>query len=250
MLEKIIDNKHISITSCQDVSDIILPCLKPHGVTVFNYYRIYFDRRVIRLSTDAAWTKHYFQKGYLEKLTLPDSYLTNKINYYIWMIDDCHEMLLDAALNFNTSNGITIAEINKDYIEYFCFASTKDNSRIINTFYLNNLEALRDYSYLFKDKASKIIQESLKSPIVLSNLNVCKANLKPENSSRRLLSNRQRSCANFLLEGYTCKMISEKLNLSPRTIEFYISNLKKKLSCHNKAELILKLNNLANQNKI
>lgn len=101
--------RHPSITKCQDVSEIILPLLNKHGITVFNYYK-YCDDGMIRLSTHRAWTEHYFNKGYPSIHTVPSTYLQKKLNYFIWVIDDCPQILRDAAFNFNISNGISIAK--------------------------------------------------------------------------------------------------------------------------------------------
>lgn len=56
-----------------------------------------------------------------------------------------------------------------------------------------------------------------------------------------ILSRQQNACANLLMEGMTNKQIAMQLGLSPRTVEAYINNLKLKLSCKNKMELIAKL---------
>lgn len=51
------------------------------------------------------------------------------------------------------------------------------------------------------------------------------------------LSKRQAECL-LLLRFYTQKGIAEVLNLSPRTVESYFANLREKLNCKNKFELI------------
>ncbi len=42
----------------------------------------------------------------------------------------------------------------------------------------------------------------------------------------------------FLLRGNTIAEVAEVLDLSRRTIEFYLKNMKSKLNCHSKSELI------------
>lgn len=55
------------------------------------------------------------------------------------------------------------------------------------------------------------------------------------------LSHRQLQCAELLVRGKSCKEIAESLSLSPRTVEAYLVNIRIKMSCKNKAELIFKL---------
>ncbi len=127
-----LNQNHISLSSCESIAEIMLPQLKKHGITVFNYYRVYFNGSMIRFSTDRAWSEHYFKKNYLSTVNPPQSYLTKPVNYFIWLLEDCPEMLLDAAINFDTANGISIAERHDEYVDYFCFATTRNNKSIIN----------------------------------------------------------------------------------------------------------------------
>lgn len=55
------------------------------------------------------------------------------------------------------------------------------------------------------------------------------------------LSKRELDCVKLLLSGLTSKEIGSHLNLSYRTIEDYISSLKRKFNARNKSDLIVKL---------
>jgi len=63
------------------------------------------------------------------------------------------------------------------------------------------------------------------------------ATIKPANPVR--LSAREQQCLHHLLKGKTAKWIAEKLGLSKRTIEFYFENIKSKMGCENKSELLI-----------
>lgn len=58
------------------------------------------------------------------------------------------------------------------------------------------------------------------------------------------LTERQHQCAELLLQGKTAREIAELMGLSRRTIEYYLCNIKSKLECKNKVELILAISNL------
>ena len=55
---------------------------------------------------------------------------------------------------------------------------------------------------------------------------------------------RQIECCQLLLNGNTAKQIAGLLGLSSRTVEYYFGNIRTKLQCNNKAELIAKLTQL------
>lgn len=52
------------------------------------------------------------------------------------------------------------------------------------------------------------------------------------------LTPRERDCLCALASGRTVKTVARELNLSHRTVEFYLKNLKAKFGCANKGELL------------
>lgn len=61
-----------------------------------------------------------------------------------------------------------------------------------------------------------------------------------ENSNQIELSNREAECLDYLLRGKTSKEIAYVTKLSVRTIEGYLTNIKRKLKCYSKSALISK----------
>lgn len=51
-------------------------------------------------------------------------------------------------------------------------------------------------------------------------------------------TNRETECIAHLLKGKTIKATAHALGLSPRTVEFYLNNMKQKLGCNTKSKLV------------
>lgn len=55
------------------------------------------------------------------------------------------------------------------------------------------------------------------------------------------VSTRELQCIFYLLNGDTAKKIAENMSITPKTAESYLENIKIKLNCHTKSELIRKI---------
>lgn len=51
-------------------------------------------------------------------------------------------------------------------------------------------------------------------------------------------TDRERDCLRYTVRGYSAKQVASILHLSPRTVEEYLNNIKRKLNIHSKSELI------------
>ncbi len=61
-----------------------------------------------------------------------------------------------------------------------------------------------------------------------------------KHNDRNELTERQLDCVYYLVKGMTFKQIGKELNLSPRTVEHYIENIKVKFDCFSRFDLITK----------
>lgn len=232
---------HLALTSSSTVADMMLPHLLRHGIKVFHFNRHYEDGSLIRLSTDAKWNENYFAKGYVNKRKkVPAEYLTKSVNYFVWLTKDWPEMLTDAAVNFDIANGISIVEKCNGYIDNFCFGSTVSNTSIVN-FYLNNLDLLQRYGCDFRDRAYQLFNSYEKQKIIIPESKIVIPSVHCTDIEIAKLSDREKQCVVLLISGKRIKEIAIELGLSPRTIESYLNNLKVKLNCRDKVELVIKL---------
>ncbi|STX51710.1 transcriptional regulator LuxR [Legionella busanensis] len=59
----------------------------------------------------------------------------------------------------------------------------------------------------------------------------------------------QKKCLKYVIQGLSAKEIAKKMDLSHRTIEYYLQILRRKLACRNKAELIIKASRFLQTNE-
>jgi DNA-binding CsgD family transcriptional regulator len=163
---------------------------------------------------------------------------------------------------FNLGHPLFLFERYIGYFDLFLFFSTTNNESIIN-FYINNIDVLEKFGQFFKEKAAKLIIaanaqkiiiptdmrpnfKGLTDPITLAQLDKQKflgqLNVKRYQLSGKYqhvsLTARELECIKCLATGYTAKETANFLRLSIRTIETYISNIKVKLDCHRKSQII------------
>jgi DNA-binding CsgD family transcriptional regulator len=60
----------------------------------------------------------------------------------------------------------------------------------------------------------------------------------PQDLGIASLSRRELECFNYMGRGYTIKATAKQLNLSPRTVEQYLRNIKMKVRRHSKTQLV------------
>ena len=65
-----------------------------------------------------------------------------------------------------------------------------------------------------------------------------KTDAEGERDSLQLLTDRERETLKLIAEGHTAREIAEVLVVSPKTVEWYKTNLMRKLNLHNTADLI------------
>lgn len=248
-----ISSNHPFITTAQDVSEIAKP-LRKLGITYFTYTKTYLTGERIYLGSVANELEGYLkQKWYLSGNTecSPKQY---KPQMVLWETLP-NQAIFDAnARAWNIDHGMFMIKPHEAYNEYFAFATTKGNQGIVNT-YLTNMDVLENFTKYFQEKADPVLQLAEKNKLLLpfnnSGLTIpddCNSAMAVRNilslsshADNKTLTKRQLECCSLLIAGKKAREISDALGLSVRTVEYYLDNVKLKLKCNNKAELIAKL---------
>lgn len=225
---------HLAFTCPRIVSEMMQPVLSPHNITFFYFHREYSDGSLITMSSHESWTHNLFKKGYItnkRKIIIPE-FKSNPVNYFLWLPHMWPEKIIDAAINFDIANVIDISIRHENYIDYFGYGARMKDHHMFN-YYLSQLDVLENISRQFIVRADALINEFEKNKIIPIICNIGNKNT--------MLSTRQHQCATYILQGKTSKEIAHQLNLSVRTIESYIEDIKHKFNCKNKTDLILTL---------
>ena len=244
-----------TLSYCQDIAMLCKP-LNNIGIDYFSYTRVYKDGARIYLSSEPKSIEYnLIRKNCVNSGNEmhPDNYRANQI--IVWSALPNQQYYQDAALQIGANNGIYLFGVKNDaYCESFGVATSTHNETILNN-YFNNLELLRRFSEYFKQEASEMINKVSQDKIILpfntdQIINSCDADeldqILASNTRLPKLTKRQKDCAHLLMQGMSAKMIANELNISFRTVELYLRDMKYRLQCSNKTELIIKLTRLLN----
>lgn len=239
-------------TAAPAVNEICAPLKNHLEIIHFGYNKLFHDGGEIDLGVRPELIQNYRDQElyrYGAYWCQPGSYQTG---FVLWSQLTTHQKIISTRERFQIGDGITFINKLNDGVEFFHFATTPQNKRMI-LFYLNNLDLLENFTRYFKDKASQLITEAEENKFYIpgefssdQSSNVLKDEILRNHflkdisleSVENKLSQRQKECLYFLVKGMTYKEISKQMNLSPKTVEHYLEYTKNKLNCHNRTELI------------
>lgn len=239
------------------------------GVKGFGYRKIFKDGRYLALDNNPDYRKRYFQSAenigshFTEQVK---EFSTSKYVYDIVPNDiskyhKTKDYILHLMYEHNMWNIMTILKYSKqEYCEAYNFYLDKRD--IWNgQFYIENLSLLKRFLKYFNYKASEIIDCTDQSKLAYYSQTfdfqnrsedvVAQAKIKefleetrlryikPRNQHEEiLLTPREAECIQYMLSGYSMKCVADILDLSPRTVEYYLSNAKNKTGYSNKNDLL------------
>ncbi len=262
-------------TSKLEQFNALIEPLHSLGIKYFCYFKLFKDGRYIELINHESYLKDFFEKSpispiFREALSFPEKKTYFLVPYNHENIKQDENVSLLAHHDFWNAFCIYEKEI-PDYIIGYCFG-TDDNSPLFSQFYLRNLPLLERFINYFKQSSVDLLnfneitnfgmtkdplpsfyndhlQEdplSKKIETFLHETQLFRKYIKAKDKLI-LLSKRETECLEYLSLGKSMKEIGRALSLSPKTIEFYLKNIKNKTKISTKEELIvsfIKSNNL------
>jgi DNA-binding CsgD family transcriptional regulator len=238
----------------KSVSEVSRPFLTQNNLNAFSYSRIYKDGSRTELWSDALALEHtFFTKKYIVGAYTPD-YFYEKEQYAILQIKVLEypdilrrkyiQQLIDQREYFNHDHPFIIVNKNQNYSEYFIYYAPI-NARCSLNFYINSLDLLKKFSAQFTVAAADLIKVADLNRIATSCVSICSHLNTSEISTNTnfllrsdRLTKREIDVANQLVSGKTADEIGISLHISRRTVESHLENLKFKLGCRKKSELI------------
>ncbi len=273
MNHRVYKDNQSAIAISKKINDICYPLQSFFKTTYFNFARVYNNYSVWSLSnrSDHLSNEGDFLRKYPEYLHFILSEQGSALNNgcFLWEAlqhDWANNANQHLAEEYRISHGICFIERSVDYIDIYHFAGDKDDINHVNL-YLNNMDLLQRFILYFHDKASIYVNEpkpylplgiielkqfshhSFDSSLdyllderhkFLEQTNVEQSRLIIGQETVDI-TRRELQCLLELIRGRTAKETAEILFVSPRTVEFYLNNVRKKLGCHKKSELITTL---------
>lgn len=237
------------------IEDVYRPLNNYVGITHFAYIKIFNDGTMLRMANRPEWTKKYFEHSFYNDIDLygmknvPEnetriSFLTNS---------PTTEHYETICRDYNVWNGLIICRRLLDYNDFWFFGTVRDNTEILN-YYINNINLFKEFTIYFKNIFSNIIDNHDKSQLIVSKVKKLTYTDEQDKKAEKILQKmrlksyhlkddiylswRERECLLHLSTGKTMKEIARLINLSPRTVEYYINTLKQKTKSNTKSSLI------------
>lgn len=258
---------HISYTACKKVNAICRPLFEHLEINFFQYVKQYYDGGRILLSSNKEWVKDYFEFEHYnhEYVNFGKNYPLHHAGFNIW--SGCKQnhsackIWLHSREKYNIDHILAIHSNHENYCELYHFGGKEKNHHLISVF-LSNLELFQKFTLYFLEKGQNILKQANADPFYppknpeYEDNNRWLLGVESEDKNRfsskidlnrfylkgplegQFLSYRQLECLKGIIEGKSYKEIAEDLNISNRTIEYHLSEIRKIFHVKSKRLLI------------
>ena len=268
----IITHQHPLLTLSTDFSQLC-SVLDNFHINHVTYIKRYHDGTRVGLANKPQWIEDYYNLSlYKSSLFETAEKTPHHSDFGVWIGEYDLDVYQHGKDFYNTYHSITISEPVNDGCEFYLFSCPKEHAAEIH-YLSNHMEILYHFILFIKDRGRKLFSAASKNKITLPKISEREIPvdyidadfaLKMDAAAKQFLrmtpvhrfqfesdgiqgvhlTQRELQCVSHLLDYKTALEIAELMNVSRRTIESYLDNVKNKLNCSNLKELkdLLKLN--------
>ncbi len=169
---------------------------------------------------------------------------------------DKYNELISMQAEFNIYHRICFVDRGPNYFRA-CAFGVKFSSKSIFTYYVNLIDSLQNFIKYFETKVEKLnaqmkVHNKIIIPYFHQKLMPVNEQIeliqfdsaldfednKPQEYNSTLITVRERECLSLIAQGYTMKSAAIKLQISHRTVEQHLRNIKGKYGLHTKNQLV------------
>lgn len=253
-----------------ELVDLCKPLEKFH-IHHITYQKVFHDYTRVCLSNKPEWIVDYYNLPLYGSSLFEQNPGDYQADFAIWLGEYNIAVYHHAKQYYDSYYSITVTQPVGDGCEFYFFSTSQQYLWAIN-YLSNNREILYHFILYIKDRGRKLFNKATGSKIFIPNGN--EISKKPEiqlidqkqNSQLSNLKNqflcettinkfifednhycgksltqRELKCLHYLLQNKTSKEIANFMNIAYRTVESYLENIKIKLDCANRIELINKI---------
>lgn len=255
--------------NCYEVARICHPLFKKTPINYFDYTRYYDTGEMVPFSTSPDFTKRYYIDSLypsLEELNLgfsfgmKSTFLSHHLPLPVVVGDlnpDRYSGNIACAAEFKIFHRFYFIERGKNYYYTSGFGLPSNNKADLD-FYVNAGAKLKQFIKYFEYHARHLIANGRQSysiymptyyekslqvpndfqePFNINNLDfTIKADLQSKMGEE--LTSREKECLSLIAQGYTVKNVALMLQISPRTVESHLANIKDKHGLHSKNQIV------------
>lgn len=246
--------------SFREVATAITPLLRDNSIGVFEFARVYDNGSCSIFSNEPTLVPYLFTSGIHITVHVPKTLVKRKFWYLIPQNDERYQPgVRHFREHYKVRTLVDFIDRHPGFYDMFVFCHRQENDTATN-FFLNNRDSLEQFSFEFRDRISDLLKSVKNYPLMLPdhmlpNIKGLDSNEDPydrnldhvlnnlskgwtELSAMHSLSPREKECIKHLMLGQTAKTTAATMGLSPRTVEYYLENVKSKLGCEKKTDIV------------
>jgi DNA-binding CsgD family transcriptional regulator len=238
------------------IHDLCFPIKNYLGVENFFYSKIFYNGEYLYISNNLEWQRFYFERVHEFALVWPgETHIhTSSLKGFVPVLwpENPTTKLTQCVYDFGLWNGFHFFREGDGYREFWRFCGCNSDTHL-RQFYWNHIDLFLQYIQHFEFSVQDLIslesgREKLarfKNGVILPNEPMIPRGVQMDEFldsisplKKYQFSKRELECFSFLAKGQTAKEIAQHLNISHRTVERYMLNIKAKTGLVLRSDLV------------